>query len=181
MEKAGVTVERFWPAGSSSSGRATAQGVEDDPDPHTRLRSLGQASPASPRFIFGFTFLLVAIAGFIPGVTTPFEHLEVAGTDSEAELLGIFRVSVLQNIVHLLFGVGIIAAAREKWSLAYLIGGGVAYAAIAAYGFLINQDSDVNFLPINTADNLLHTALALGLLGAGLIALTASRRRHAGA
>ncbi len=128
-------------------------------------------------FVFGLTFLLVAIAGFIPGVTTPFEHLEVAGTDSEAELLGIFRVSVLQNIVHLLFGVGIIAAARESWSLAFLLGGGVAYLAIAAYGFLIDQDSDANFLPINTADNLLHTALAVGLLGAGLVALAARRNR----
>ena len=148
----------------------TAQGTSID------RRSLAQVLA----FILGLTFLLVAIAGFIPGVTTPFEHLEVAGTDSEAELLGLFQVSVLQNIVHLLFGVGIIAAAREKWSLAYLLGGGLAYAAIAAYGFLVDQDSDANFLPVNTADNLLHTALALGLLAAGLIAVAASRRRHAG-
>jgi hypothetical protein len=114
----------------------TAQGTSID------RRSLAQVLAS----IFGLTFLLAAIAGFIPGVTTPFEHLEVAGTDSEAELLGIFRVSVLQNIVHLLFGVGIIAAAREKWSLAYLLGGGLAYAAIAAYGFFIDQDSDANSL-----------------------------------
>lgn len=127
-------------------------------------------------FVFGLTFLLVAVAGFIPGVTTPFEHLDVAGLDSEAELLGIFRVSVLQNIVHLLFGLGIVAAARERWSLVYLLGGGLAYAALAAYGFLIDQNSEANFLPVNTADNLLHTALALGLLGGGLVALARSRK-----
>lgn len=122
--------------------------VLNQPTTTQRRRSLAQILS----FVFGLTFLLVAVAGFIPGVTTPFEHLEVGGTDSEAELLGIFRVSVLQNIVHLLFGVGIIAAAREKWSLVYLLGGGLAYLAIAVYGFLIDQDSDANFLPINTSD-----------------------------
>ena len=53
----------------------------------------------------GIVFLLVGIAGFIPGVTTNlYDGLEFAGNDGTAELLGIFQVSVLHNIVHLLFG-----------------------------------------------------------------------------
>jgi hypothetical protein len=36
--------------------------------------------------------------------------------------------------------VGVIAAAREKWSLAYLRGAGVAYLVVAAYGIVIHQD-----------------------------------------
>ncbi len=145
-----------------------------DPDRKaTGRRSLAQGLA----FTFGLVFLLVGIAGFIPGITEPFEGLSFLGTDSEGELLHVFRVSVFHNIVHLLFGVGIIAAARHSWSLAYLIGGGIAYALVSLYGFVIDQDSDANFLPINTADNLLHAALALALVGAGLVALAASRRR----
>ncbi len=90
-------------------------------------------------------------------------------------------MSIFHNIVHLLFGVGLIAAARESWSLVYLISGGIAYVLVSLYGFLIDQDSDANFLPINTADNLLHTGLAVGLLATGLVALAVSKRRHAGA
>ncbi len=141
----------------------------------SQRRSLAQVLA----LVFGATFLLVGIAGFIPGVTTPYDELSVLGTDSDSELLGLFRVSVLHNIVHLLFGVGIIAAARERWSLAYLIGGGLAYLVVTAYGFLVDETSDANFLPINTADNFLHLGLSFGLLGAGLVALATSKRHHA--
>lgn len=129
--------------------------------------------------VFGATFLLVGIAGFIPGITSNYDELSFLGTDSHAELLGLFRVSIFHNLVHLLFGIGILAAAREQWSIAYLIGGGVAYGLVTAYGFVIDEHGDANFLPINTADNVLHLALTLGLLGAGLLAMAVSRRDYA--
>ena len=51
--------------------------------------------------LVGIVFLLVGIAGFIPGITTNlYDGLEFAGTDGTAELLGIFEVSILHNIVH---------------------------------------------------------------------------------
>lgn len=150
-------------------------GVVDHPRAgNMRTRSLAQILA----FVFGATFLLVGVLGFVPGITTPFSELSFFGPSSDGELLGIFQVSVLHNVVHLLFGVGILAAARESWSLAYLLGGGIAYVLVAAYGFLIDHESDANFLPVNTADNLLHVALAAGLLGAGLVALAVSRRRR---
>jgi hypothetical protein len=152
----GATSERRSPAGSRTS----------------EPRSVAQILA----FVFGLTFLLVGIAGFIPGVTTNVDDLSLLGTQSDAELLGIFRVSVLHNIVHVLFGVGIIAAARESWSMVYLLGGGLTYVVVSAYGFLIEHDSDANFLPVNTADNLLHIGLAVALLGAGLGALAVSKR-----
>lgn len=154
------------------SGSRVVRSRRAEKPPH---RSLAQIFA----FIFGAAFLLAGIGGFIPGVTTPFDELRFIGTDSESELLGLFRVSVFHNIVHLLFGVGIIAAARQRWSLAYLIGGGLAYGVVTVYGFLIDETSDANFLPINTADNFLHVALSTGLLGAGLVALAASKRGHA--
>ena len=42
---------------------------------------------------FGVVFLVVGILGFIPGITTNYDDLEFAGTDSAAELLGIFQVT----------------------------------------------------------------------------------------
>ena len=53
----------------------------------------------------GAVFLLVGILGFIPGITTQFSEMSLAGRESEALLLGLFQVSVLHNIIHLLFGV----------------------------------------------------------------------------
>jgi len=118
----------------------------------------------------GVVFLLVGIAGFIPGVTTNYSDLSFAGHESEAKLLGVFQVSVLHNIVHLLFGVAGIAAART-WSAArgYLIGGGVIYLVLWLYGLLIDKDSSVNFVPVNNADNWLHFLLGLGMIALGAV------------
>ena len=131
--------------------------------------------------IFGITFALVGVAGFIPGVTSNYDELKFAGTDSNAELLGLFRVSILHNIVHLLFGVGLLAAAKRSWAAAYLIGGGVLYLGVVLYGALIDHESDANFLPVNDADNLLHVGLSLAMIGAGLIGLAVEKRSGAAA
>ena len=127
--------------------------------------------------LFGLVFLLVGIAGFIPGITSNYDDLALLGTDSRAELLGLFRVSVIHNIVHMLFGVGLVAAARDSWSKAYLLGGGAAYLAVAGYGLAIDLTSDANFLPVNDADNLLHIGLSLAQLATGVVAVLTSRRR----
>ncbi|MDI9949424.1 DUF4383 domain-containing protein [Rhodococcus sp. IEGM 1305] len=59
--------------------------------------------------IVGVVFLLVGVLGFIPGITTNYDMLTFAGHHSEAKLLGVFEVSILHNIVHLLFGVAMVA------------------------------------------------------------------------
>ena len=114
-------------------------------------------------------FLLVGVLGFVPGVTTDYDTMEFAGHESEAELLGIFQVSILHNIVHLLFGAVGLAMART-WSGArtFLIGGGIVYFLLFVYGLLIDHNSDANFVPLNDADNILHLVLAIGMIGIGL-------------
>jgi hypothetical protein len=117
----------------------------------------------------GATFLLVGILGFIPGVTQNFDNIEFAGHESGAELLGIFQVSILHNIVHALFGIaGFLAARTVAASRTYLIGGGLIYAALAVYGMVIDRVSDANFVPVNEADNWLHVGLAAGMIVLGL-------------
>ena len=125
----------------------------------------------------GLAFLLAGIGGFIPGVTSNYDELEFAGRESGAKLLGLFQVSVLHNIVHLLFAVGLIAAARYAWSRAYLIGGGIGYLGVLVYGLLVDQESEANFLPINDADNLLHLGLSLAMIALGIIGTRLSRGR----
>ena len=123
----------------------------------------------------GAVFLIVGVAGFIPGLTTNYSDLSFAGHDSEAMLLGIFQVSILHNIVHLLFGIAGIAAART-WSASrgYLIGGGIIYLVLWLYGLFIDKESSANVVPVNSADDWLHLVLGLGMIALGA---ALSRRR----
>lgn len=115
-------------------------------------------------------FLLVGLAGFIPGLTTGYDDLGFAGHESEAKLLGIFQVSVLHNVVHLLFGVAGLALARTwNGSRAFLIGGGAVYGVLFVYGLLVDHHSEANFVPLNDADNVLHLLLAVGMLALGVV------------
>jgi hypothetical protein len=118
----------------------------------------------------GAVFLLVGILGFIPGVTTGYDTMSFASHHSEAMLLGIFNVSILHNIVHLLFGVAGLAMARTfRGARAYLIGGGLVYLVLFIYGMVIDRRSAANFVPVNTADNWLHLVLALGMIALGVL------------
>lgn len=115
-------------------------------------------------------FLLVGILGFIPGVTTDYDTMTFAGHHSEAKLLGLFNVSGLHNVVHLLFGVvGLALAGTFSAARWYLVGGGIVYAVLFVYGLVIDHDSSANFVPVNTADNWLHLGLAIGMLALGIV------------
>ncbi len=120
--------------------------------------------------VVGAVFLLVGILGFIPGITTDYDTLAFAGHESDAKLLGIFQVSILHNIVHLLFGAAGLAMARTaRTATTYLVGGGVIYLVLWLYGLVIDHDSGANFVPVNTADNWLHFVLGIGMVALGLL------------
>ncbi|WP_307037956.1 DUF4383 domain-containing protein [Arthrobacter sp. B3I4] len=118
----------------------------------------------------GAVFLLVGILGFIPGITSNYDTLGLAGHGSEALLLGVFQVSVLHNIVHLLFGVaGLMMGRTHAGAKNYLLFGGVVYLVLWIYGLLIGHDSAANFVPLNSADNWLHLVLGLGMIALALL------------
>lgn len=110
-------------------------------------------------------FILVGVLGFIPGITTNYDQMEMAGHESGAELLGIFQVSILHNLVHLGFGLAGLALARS-WSGArnFLVGGGILYFLVFVYGLVIDKQTDANFLPVNSADDWLHLVLSAGMV-----------------
>ena len=98
------------------------------------------------------TFLLAGILGFVPGATTHYGDLRFAGQHSHAQLLGVFRVSILLNLVHLLLGVTAIVSTRAT---------GLASLALWLLGVLAAGA----WLSLDTADNWLHFVLGIGLLG----------------
>jgi hypothetical protein len=116
------------------------------------------------------TFVLVGVLGFIPGITTHYGDMSFAGEDSGAKLLGIFQVSILHNLVHLLFGVvGWYLAKTWSGARTYLLGGGVIYLALWILGIANGAD----WIPANSADNWLHLVLGVGLLGLGFVSTRA--------
>jgi hypothetical protein len=133
--------------------------------------ALGARRPVQlAAMVVGAVFLLVGIAGFIPGITTNYDQLQLAGHESGALLLGVFQVSILHNIVHLAFGAAGIAMARTAAGARnYLIGGGVIYAVLWLFGLLISDTAPANFVPVNMADDWLHLVLAVGMIGLGVL------------
>jgi hypothetical protein len=120
--------------------------------------------------LFGVAFLGAGVLGFIPGITTNLSDIKFAGNDSPSELLGIFQVSILQNIVHLLFGIAGIALSRTTVNAkAYLLYSGLIYVVLFIYGLFVGSGDDANFIPVNAADDWLHLVLAVGLLGSWYI------------
>lgn len=124
--------------------------------------------------LVGLVFLVVGVLGFIPGITTDYGSLEFATHESGAELFGLFQVSILHNLVHLAYGLtGLILAGTASGAYSYLLVGGAVYLVLWVYGLSVGHDSDANFVPLNTADDWLHFALGIAMIGLAL----ALRRR----
>ena len=139
--------------------------MNDDRNRHHRVdvRTLAQKLA----FLFGVVFLLVGILGFIPAITEDAPG-SFAGEDSEGSLFGAFQTSVLHNLAHLAFGIGILAARKHTTALTYLLVGGVAYLGL----FLIGIAGAMDWLPADDTDDWLHLALAAALLGGWFVAKT---------
>ncbi|MEO5575397.1 MAG: DUF4383 domain-containing protein [Gaiellaceae bacterium] len=117
--------------------------------------------------LVGIVFLLVGVAGFIPGLTTNlYDGLEFAGDNGNAELLGLFEVSVLHNIVHGLFGVaGLALAATAAGARNFLIGGGAIYLLLV----VIQAIGAGDWVPLVGPDIWLHLVLGVGMIALGVV------------
>lgn len=119
--------------------------------------------------LFGIIFILVGIAGFIPGITTQYSRLSTFDGEG-AKVIGVIGVNWLENGAHLLYGVAGLALA-STWSGArtYFIVGGALYLVLWIYGLAIDLNSSANFLGVNVAANWLHFVLAVVMIGIGLV------------
>ncbi|HEV2867421.1 MAG TPA: DUF4383 domain-containing protein [Allosphingosinicella sp.] len=115
--------------------------------------------------IFGIVFLLVGIAGFIPGLLMESNHpghAAVTVNQFKGDLLGLFPVNLLHNAVHILFGLWGLAASRSLGgSIAYARGVAIIYAVLTVAGFIPNLDTMFGLVPLFGNDIWLHALLAL--------------------
>jgi hypothetical protein len=118
----------------------------------------------------GAGFLLFGLLGFVPGITTHYGELAVAGQSSTAMLFGIFRVSILLNVVYLVFGVaGFLQSRSAVTARNYFVRGGAIFGVLWLYGLVIDQNGSSNLLAVNRADNWWHLVLCLGLIATGVV------------
>jgi hypothetical protein len=122
--------------------------------------------------VFGGVYTLVGIAGFF--VSETFAAAE------DNDLLG-FQVNHLHNIVHLLIGVALLAAAKKHATARSAnLAIGATYLLLGVLGPLITGNEDINIIALNTADNWLHVASGVLLLAVALLADKGARdRTHA--
>lgn len=99
---------------------------------------------------FGVIFVLIGLLGFIP-VFTPNNHL-----------LGIFHVNGVHNLIHLLSGIAALVAgsSSESASRTYFRVFGVIYALVTLLGLMEGDGAILGIVANNTADVLLHLAIA---------------------
>jgi hypothetical protein len=112
--------------------------------------------------IFGVVFLLVGILGLFVENGMAMD----ADPATSGQLLGIFPVNLLHNVVHLAFGAWGIAASRstDASRLYGRIGAGI-YAALVVLAFI--SPALFGLVPIGGDDIWLHALLAAGLAYVG--------------
>ena len=114
--------------------------------------------------IVGIIYLVVGIAGFIPGLRTNREWAELTVRATSGELIGLFPVNVLHNLVHLAIGIlGILAYRTFDASRTYSRALAIVYAVLAILGLI--DAARLNFLfglvPLHRHDIWLHALTAL--------------------
>lgn len=114
--------------------------------------------------LFGIVFLAVGILGFVPNlVQPPAGGHHVTMTQNYGDLLGLFPVNLLHNVVHIVFGLWGLAAARglAGGAVTYARGVAIIYALLTVLGLLEATNTTFGYIPIYGNDVWLHAALAL--------------------
>ncbi len=113
--------------------------------------------------VFGWAFVVMAIWG-----------AAVSGMSMEADpgrapaILGVFPVNFAHNLVHLLFGLwGIRAARSRSGARLFAVLAGAAYVVLALLGLF--APSGFGLVPLGGGDIWLHAGLGAALLVSGLV------------
>jgi len=113
--------------------------------------------------VFGITLLVAGIAGFF--ADSSFGDL---GSNVQGDDLIVFEVNGWHNLVHIASGLlGLALMGSAAGARAYALGFGAVYLAVTIWGFIDGNDV-LGLLPVNSADNWLHVAIAVTGILAGL-------------
>lgn len=133
-------------------------------------RSLAQVTAG----VVGLLLVAAGILGFFYGGS----DFGVGGNLTSDEFLG-FDVNGWHNVVHIASGgFLLLMLPTAKSATIGLIAFGLIYAVVAVWGFFAG-DAIAQAVPVNTADNILHTALAAIalIIGATAAAMQAGAKR----
>jgi hypothetical protein len=113
--------------------------------------------------LFGIVFLAVGVLGFVPGMMhAPMGSHHVTMTQNYGDLLGLFPVNLLHNVVHILFGIwGVLAYRSMGGSITYFRSVAVIYAVLTVLGLIPAFETTFGFIPIYGNDVWLHALLAI--------------------
>jgi hypothetical protein len=124
-------------------------------------------------------FVLVIGTALVIGGIAGFAYESSFGTgDSYVsdDILGVFPTNGWDNVLHLAAGLAcLLAASRSPRAMSLALGAG--FTALAVWGFIVTDHGSGNLadvIPVGTEDNLLHLALGLTGIAAGLVS---GRRR----
>ena len=137
-------------------------------------RTAGRDSARTPAqwycLLAGLALLLAGVLGFI--ADSSFD----TGSNVQGDNFLGFEVNAIHNLVHVASGLVLLAAsAKRAAAKAVALGFGLVYGAVAVVG-LIDGSDVLGLIPVNSADNVLHIALAaLGIL-TGVISRGDDRR-----
>jgi hypothetical protein len=112
--------------------------------------------------VYGIVFLVVGIAGFVPGlVTSPQLGADVAVDAGFGRLFGLFPINVLHNLVHIVFGIwGLVAYRSFSGARMYARSVAVIYAVLAIMGLVPVLNTTFGLIPLYGHDVWLHVLLA---------------------
>ena len=137
-------------------------------------RTAGRDNSRTPAqwycLLAGLALLLAGVLGFI--ADSSFD----TGSNVQGDSFLGFEVNAIHNLVHVASGLVLLAAsAKRAAAKAVALGFGLVYGAVAVVG-LIDGSDVLGLIPVNSADNVLHIALAaLGIL-TGVISRGDDRR-----
>ena len=137
--------------------------------PADPLRPVGRSALQVAALLFAISILLLAFFGFIPGITTPYRELEMAGEGSRAQILGVFQTSVLHNLLHGLVGAAgvaaVVLATVQNGARGFLLAGGIFFVVL----WLLGIAGALSWLPSNSADDWLHLGLGVAMIALALM------------
>lgn len=109
----------------------------------------------------GIVYVLVGLMGLIGLGETAYTGPELAVQAGQGDLLGIFPVNILHDVVHLAIGVWGIASYRSfTASRVFARGLAILYALLAIMGLLPFTNTTFGLIPIYGNDVWLHAATA---------------------
>ena len=114
--------------------------------------------------VVGIIYLVIGIAGFIPGLVQGQDYPDLAVDAGSGALLGLFPVNVVHHLVHLLIGVLGIAAYRAfDTARLYARGLAIVYGVLAVMGLIsaANLYTMFGLTPLFSHDVWLHAGTAI--------------------